>query len=119
MPDVLSHLWGSQRRNGQPHCDPLFELSEILAVQSLIQFVLPNKHDLQELLVGLFEISQQTDFFEHFSAQLVCLIDDKGGDSTLLPGLEQKVSQHPQALGFAGRNLPELENGLLIPPISL
>jgi hypothetical protein len=61
----------------------LFELPQALVVQDIVQFALPYKRHLKQLLVGRLEIPEESNLLKHFETQLVSFVDDQRRYSAL------------------------------------
>ena len=68
MPNILTYFRWGERSYSQTHCHTLFQLSKVFAVQDVIEFGLPNQDDLEQLLIGFFEVPEQPDFFQNLRA---------------------------------------------------
>ena len=54
--------------------DPLFQLTQFMGIEFLIEFRLTRQHDLQQLLLRCFEVGQKPYLFQYFRRQVMSLI---------------------------------------------
>jgi hypothetical protein len=84
MLDVILYFIRRERLYREPHTDTILELPHVRTVQYIVQFALAYQDNLQELLVWIFEITEQPDFFKHLGTELMGLVDDEYTDFSLL-----------------------------------
>src|ERR1039458_467123 len=94
--DVIPCLVCVQRAKLSANSNSLFELPETDRIQFLVEFGLPDQHDLQQLVVVGFEVRQKADFLKDVRRQVVCLIDNEDRCQPIRTALDQKLPQVEQ-----------------------
>ena len=94
-----------KRRNRQTYGNSLLELPQVLAVEQAVEFALPHQHNLEQLVVGGFEVPEQADLLQHFQTQLVGFVDDQRGDLVFPVSSPQEALQDSNTLRLAGGNV--------------
>ena len=64
MLDIFPGLCGIEGSQLRAKSDSLFELTEPNGIQLLIQFGLPDQHDLQQFIVSRLEVREEAYLFE-------------------------------------------------------
>src|SRR5579872_272407 len=75
--DIFSRFLLVQGTEPAPQTDALFQLNAIRRVDSSVQFRLANNNNLQQFLPCSFEVSQQTDLFQHLPRQKLSFIHNE------------------------------------------
>ena len=81
----------AERRQMVAGGDALRELPQALPLQHLPQFGLAEQHDLQQLVLGRFQVGQQPHLLQRLRAEILRLVDDDH-DAAALSVLDQEVS---------------------------
>jgi hypothetical protein len=68
--------------------------------QPKIQFSLTRENNLKELALTGFQVAEPPHFFQYFSAQMMCFVQNQYGCSSLFGLLQQKRIQREQNAGF-------------------
>ena len=74
--DISGHFAELQRRQPMTSRYPLLHLTEFGPRQQLIQFRLPDQHDLQRLMIGV-DVGEETNLLENVGAQVLRFVEDQ------------------------------------------
>src|SRR5579863_8802163 len=89
--DIARQFLNGQWLRPAAHGDALAELSQTGIPQFLFEFGLTRKDDLQQFLVGGFEIRKQANFLEDLKGQVLRLVNDQNRGFSVAVALQQPL----------------------------
>ena len=87
--DVLLDVLGRQRLEPRADADSLPDLPHVMLSQLVFELRLPAEHDLENFLLGRFEIGQQTQILENLVIEGLGIVDDHDN----VPSCDQSVEE--------------------------
>ncbi len=93
VPDVVPRLPTRQRLQMVTRGNALSDLPQLVAGEQGAQFRLAHQDDLEEFLLGCFQVRQQPHLFDHVLAQVLGFVHQYYGVTALAVGSEQIVIQ--------------------------
>src|SRR5258705_2527832 len=97
---ISGHLFKGKGLRSAAHRDALAQLTQSRIAEFFLQLGLAGKNDLQELFVCCLEISEQTNFLQHFKGKVLRLIHDQDRGLTITIALHQPMVEAHQYMAF-------------------
>src|SRR5262245_48701240 len=93
MTDIRAALRLGEGDNGGAHHDALGDLAQRILLEVLLEFGLPDQHDLDELFGGGFQVREQPELFKSRERHELSFIDNNRNITALTVFLKQELME--------------------------